>query len=167
MTKREALNGKPYAGNPHIRFDEGEVVLVTLRRWFIVNKLLTLACLLLVVSVVMPMAGNEVVETLPIWQRKGLLPKLEWNCNTVDPNPAESSDCYLPPGLADEPMLDVRIAYRDGLPKISIDGVFVELILNMSDVNCKFGLNQAAKMDAMGITLNQIIFRTIAIPPMG
>jgi hypothetical protein len=56
-------------------------------------------------------------------------------------------------------MLDVRIAYRDGLPKISIDGVFVEPILNMSDVNCKFGLNQAAKMDAMGITLNQIIFR--------
>ena len=25
MTKREALNGKPYAGNPHVRFDEGEV----------------------------------------------------------------------------------------------------------------------------------------------
>ena len=25
VTKREALNGKPYAGNPHARFDEGEV----------------------------------------------------------------------------------------------------------------------------------------------
>ena len=25
MTKREALNGKPYAGTPHVRFDEGEV----------------------------------------------------------------------------------------------------------------------------------------------
>jgi len=24
VTKREALNGKPYAGNPHVRFDEGE-----------------------------------------------------------------------------------------------------------------------------------------------
>ena len=24
MTKRESLNGKPYAGNPHVRFDEGE-----------------------------------------------------------------------------------------------------------------------------------------------
>ena len=24
VTKRESLNGKPYAGNPHIRFDEGE-----------------------------------------------------------------------------------------------------------------------------------------------
>ena len=25
MTTRKALNGKPYAGNPHVRFDEGEV----------------------------------------------------------------------------------------------------------------------------------------------
>ena len=24
MTGRESLNGKPYAGNPHVRFDEGE-----------------------------------------------------------------------------------------------------------------------------------------------
>ena len=24
MTKRESFNGKPYAGNPHVRFDEGE-----------------------------------------------------------------------------------------------------------------------------------------------
>ena len=25
MTTGKALNGKPYAGNPHVRFDEGEV----------------------------------------------------------------------------------------------------------------------------------------------
>ena len=25
MTNRKALDGKPYAGNPHVRFDEGEV----------------------------------------------------------------------------------------------------------------------------------------------
>ena len=25
MTTGNALNGKPYAGNPHVRFDEGEV----------------------------------------------------------------------------------------------------------------------------------------------
>ena len=25
MTTEKALNGKPYAGNPHVRFDEGEV----------------------------------------------------------------------------------------------------------------------------------------------
>ena len=29
MTKREALNGKPYTGNPHVRFDEGEVTSCT------------------------------------------------------------------------------------------------------------------------------------------
>ena len=29
MTKREALNGKPYAGNPHVQFDEGEVASCT------------------------------------------------------------------------------------------------------------------------------------------
>ena len=32
MTKREALNGKPYAGNPHVRFDEGEVALAAAPR---------------------------------------------------------------------------------------------------------------------------------------
>ena len=26
MTTGKALNGKPYAGNPHVRFDEGEGV---------------------------------------------------------------------------------------------------------------------------------------------
>ena len=25
MAKGKALDGKPYAGNPHVRFDEGEV----------------------------------------------------------------------------------------------------------------------------------------------
>ena len=32
MTKREALKGKPYAGNPHVRFDEGKVASTTPRR---------------------------------------------------------------------------------------------------------------------------------------
>ena len=32
MTKREAFNGKPYAGNPHVRFDEGEAASTTPRR---------------------------------------------------------------------------------------------------------------------------------------
>ena len=32
MTKRESLNGKPYAGNPHVRFDEGEVASVATSR---------------------------------------------------------------------------------------------------------------------------------------
>ena len=29
MTTGKALNGKPYAGNPHVRFDEGEVASCT------------------------------------------------------------------------------------------------------------------------------------------
>ena len=29
MTKKDALNGKPYAGNPHVRFDEGEAASCT------------------------------------------------------------------------------------------------------------------------------------------
>ena len=32
MTKREALNGKPYTGNPHVRFDAGDVALVATPR---------------------------------------------------------------------------------------------------------------------------------------
>ena len=41
MTKREALNGKPYAGNPHVRFDEGEAAsTATSRRGSLLYKLL-------------------------------------------------------------------------------------------------------------------------------
>jgi len=123
------------------------------------DKLMMLACSLLAVGVVMPMAGYGSADAVPLWREKGLLPELEWNGRAIDPVPAESSDSFLPPGLEDEPVPDAQIVYRDGLPKICINGVLVEPILNMSDVNCKFGLNQAAKMDAMGIVLNQIIFR--------
>ena len=38
MTKREAINGKPYAGNPHVRFDEGEVASATPRRGSLLYK---------------------------------------------------------------------------------------------------------------------------------
>ena len=41
MTKREALNGKPYAGNPHVRFDEGEAAsTATSRRGSLLYNLL-------------------------------------------------------------------------------------------------------------------------------
>ena len=47
MTTGKALNGKPYAGNPHVRFDEGEVAsAATPRRGSLlynVNKLITFA----------------------------------------------------------------------------------------------------------------------------
>ena len=43
MTKRESLNGKPYAGNPHVRFDEGEVASVaTPRRGSLLYKKLAM-----------------------------------------------------------------------------------------------------------------------------
>ena len=47
MTKREALNGKPYAGNPHVRFDEGEAAsTATSRRGSLLyKKLLLVACI--------------------------------------------------------------------------------------------------------------------------
>lgn len=55
MTKREALNGKPYAGNPHVRFDEGEAAsTATSRRGSLLYKT-TLTkifrCILLVAAV--------------------------------------------------------------------------------------------------------------------
>lgn len=38
MTKREAFNGKPQTGNPHVRFDEEEVAPATPRRGFLLYK---------------------------------------------------------------------------------------------------------------------------------
>ncbi len=60
MTTGKALNGKPYAGNPHVRFDEGEVAsAATPRRGSLLynaNKLITLAAV--AASVAMPLAAN-------------------------------------------------------------------------------------------------------------
>ena len=40
MTKRESLNGKPYAGNLHVRFDEGEAAsTATSRRGALLYKM--------------------------------------------------------------------------------------------------------------------------------
>ena len=44
MTTGKALNGKPYAGNPHVRVDEGEVALAaTPRRGSLLYKLLKMS----------------------------------------------------------------------------------------------------------------------------
>ena len=49
MTKKDALNGKPYAGNPHVRFDEGEAAsTATSRRGSLLynmNRLITVAAI--------------------------------------------------------------------------------------------------------------------------
>ena len=44
MTTGKALNGKPYAGNPHVRFDEGEVASAAMpRRGSLLYKIRTMA----------------------------------------------------------------------------------------------------------------------------
>ena len=54
MTKREALNGKPYAGNPHVRFDEGEAAsTATSRRGSLLYNLSTVVFSIL--TVLMPL----------------------------------------------------------------------------------------------------------------
>ena len=44
MTTGKALNGKPYAGNPHVRFDEGEVASVAMPRRgsLLYNRMMTI-----------------------------------------------------------------------------------------------------------------------------
>ena len=53
MAKGKALDGKPYAGNPHVRFDEGEVApAATPRRGSLLYKtknLLMVACTMVAV----------------------------------------------------------------------------------------------------------------------
>ena len=49
MTTGKALNGKSYAGNPHVRFDEGEVAsAATPRRGALLYKILS--CVLVAVA---------------------------------------------------------------------------------------------------------------------
>ena len=46
MATGKALNGKPYAGNPHVRFDEGEVVsTATPRRGTLFYKKTLMVCI--------------------------------------------------------------------------------------------------------------------------
>ena len=63
MTKKDALNGKPYAGNPHIRFDEDEVVLVTPRRGSLLysRKMIKAASAVLLIAAV-ALWSNEAVS---------------------------------------------------------------------------------------------------------
>lgn len=101
----------------------------------------------------------EAVEPEPLWRRKGILRELEWNGSMSDPEPAEKDDRFLPPGIAEEPRPDAKIVYQDGLPKILLNGEALDPIINQSDMNYKFSLNQGRKLQSMGLTLNQIIFR--------
>ena len=49
MTTGKALNGKPYAGNPHVRFDEGEVASAAMpRRGSLLYKTIRILCVLVI-----------------------------------------------------------------------------------------------------------------------
>ena len=64
MTNRNALGGKPYAGNPHMRFEEGEFASATPRRGTLLYKiggLLTVYIALLVA----PIAGAYYSDLAP------------------------------------------------------------------------------------------------------
>ena len=63
MATGKALNGKPYAGNPHVRFDEGEVAsAATPRRGSLLYKKMQLA---IVGMVLLPMAAAA--KTVAYW----------------------------------------------------------------------------------------------------
>ena len=69
MTKREALNGKPYAGNPHVRFDEGEAAsAVTPRRGPLLHKT---SFLLLVCIAVSSFVRGDVWRDCTAWYMGG------------------------------------------------------------------------------------------------
>ena len=81
MTTGKALNGKPYAGNPHVRFDEGEVApTATPRRGSLLYKhIARTAFLAAAVAAISPLAsfavepaaltlamdGNNIIVTVP------------------------------------------------------------------------------------------------------
>ena len=59
VAKREAINGKPYAGNPHVRFDEENAVAATPQRVFLLHaSVRVLAAALCAVS-----AGASIADT--------------------------------------------------------------------------------------------------------
>ena len=68
MATGKAFDGKPYAGNPHVRFDEGEVApAATPRRGSLLYNELTrkaMLALLLAASTVLPGRGAEPLTTL-------------------------------------------------------------------------------------------------------
>ena len=70
MTKREALNGKPYAGNPHVRFDEGEAAsTATSRRGSLLYKKILL---LIAVGAGMNLPALSHVDALAAWTRQAV-----------------------------------------------------------------------------------------------
>ena len=133
MATGKALNGKPYAGNPHVRFDEGEVApAATPRRGSLLYR--TIACIVVVAIMAFQspacmtfVAGKKISATgrvivghneddwPPLVVRHGMLPARDWRegmflpatdgCNPHVPQVAHTLACYWG---------EVKFPYGDG-----------------------------------------------------
>ncbi|MBR3925017.1 MAG: hypothetical protein IKJ45_18005, partial [Kiritimatiellae bacterium] len=89
MTKREVLNGKPYAGNPHVRFDEGEVASATPRRGSLLYKMVFSVAACAIPFVVCANSGcfsNRPSDARPADVSRRIV--MDTNMNQFDPNPS-------------------------------------------------------------------------------
>ena len=79
-TKTAVLNGKPDAGNPHVRFDEGEVALTKPRRGSLLYAHRNLFALSLIVLVVVGVAGLSHAKTANS-PRRVRIGAVNWDCS--------------------------------------------------------------------------------------
>ncbi|MBQ3096731.1 MAG: VOC family protein [Kiritimatiellae bacterium] len=89
MSKREAINGKPYAGNPHVRFDEGEVASATPRRRSLLYKMVFSVAACAIPFVVCANSGcfsNRPSDARPADVSRRIV--MDTNMNQFDPNPS-------------------------------------------------------------------------------
>ena len=139
--KEKVMQGKPYAGNPHVRFDEGEVASeATPRRGSLlynVNKLITFAAV--VASAAIPLAANAADDTEPY--------TATWTGEASDGNAANAANwtCYnvfgdkLPDGTQPTKTTAVTIA-GDGIAiTSSTNAPLVFRAVNVG--NCTLGVD--------------------------
>ena len=103
MTTGEALNGKPYAGNPYVRFDEGEVASgATPRRGsllYIVTATSLLCAQALFAGISSPASGEEVAFvrsaslSIGIDKTNGRVIRIE-TANGTDLTPKAAADLF-------------------------------------------------------------------------
>ena len=99
-----------------------------------------------------PASEAKAPEQEQAWQTDGLLPQFAEGA-------APLADA-LPAGLEVEPEPEAKVVYVKGMPKISLNGTIVDPVFNQSDVETRFRLNAAAKASSLGITINQLTFRS-------
>ena len=82
MTKRESLNGKPYAENPHVWFDEGEAASTTSRRGSLRYKLVWLSAVTMANLAFPCLLSQQLYAYDYIWSPGSSLwlADTNWNC---------------------------------------------------------------------------------------